>query len=388
MATGFVNSLGVSFPLTGTYGGTGVNNGAHTLTVNANSVINQDVSTAGSPTFVLAYAANFVAGYATTATAAATTTLLVGSAYQQYFTGTTTQTVALPVTSTLVLGQAFLIVNNSTGVVTVQSSGANTVQAMAAGSQLVVTCILTSGTSAASWNVDYTVLSGGVQTVSGTSNRITSTGGANPVIDISASYVGQSSITTVGALSSGSLATGFTAVTVPLGGTGLSTFTTAYAPVISGTTATGNLQVASTGLSTAGFVLTSNGASAVPSFQAAPTSLAWVSVAGTTQTAAANTAYGLQNAGQVTVTLPASAGLTAGQLIKVEGYGAGGFIIQAVGSQVINAYNGRNTSAAGTVTTSDALNTTSSASGCMAQLRYTGTDTFWLVEFDGNFVFA
>jgi hypothetical protein len=37
----------------------------------------------------------------------------------------------------------------------------------------------------------------GVSSVSGTTNRITSTGGATPVIDISASYVGQSSITTV-----------------------------------------------------------------------------------------------------------------------------------------------------------------------------------------------
>ena len=52
------------------------------------------------------------------------------------------------------------------------------------------------------------------------------------------------------------------------GGTGVNTMTTAYAPVCAGTTATGNLQDAGTGLSTSGYVLTSNGASAVPSFQA------------------------------------------------------------------------------------------------------------------------
>lgn len=95
---------------------------------------------------------NFIEGYATTATAAATTTLTVGSAYQQYFTGTTTQNCKLPVTSTLALGQGFYIVNNSTGVVTVQSSGSNTVKAMAAGSALFVRCISTSGTTAASWD--------------------------------------------------------------------------------------------------------------------------------------------------------------------------------------------------------------------------------------------
>ena len=43
----------------------------------------------------------------------------------------------------------------------------------------------------------------GVLSVSGTLNRITSTGGTTPVIDISASYVGQSSITTLGTITTG-----------------------------------------------------------------------------------------------------------------------------------------------------------------------------------------
>jgi hypothetical protein len=98
---------------------------------------------------------SFIEGYATTATVAGTTTLTVSSMQQQYFTGTTTQAVLLPVTSTLVLGQSYTIVNNSTGVVTVQSSGSNTVQAMLANTILIVTCILTSGTSASSWSSEY-----------------------------------------------------------------------------------------------------------------------------------------------------------------------------------------------------------------------------------------
>lgn len=44
---------------------------------------------------------------------------------------------------------------------------------------------------------------GGVTSVSGTSNRITSSGGTTPVIDISASYVGQTSITTLGTITTG-----------------------------------------------------------------------------------------------------------------------------------------------------------------------------------------
>lgn len=53
-------------------------------------------------------------------------------------------------------------------------------------------------------------ISGLVSAITGTSNRITSTGGTTPQIDISSSYVGQSSITTVGTLTSGATGAGFT----------------------------------------------------------------------------------------------------------------------------------------------------------------------------------
>lgn len=96
-------------------------------------------------------AANILNGIAITATAAGTTTLIVGSKGQQFFNGSTTQTCVLPVASTLALGQSFRIVNLSSGVVTVNSSGGNTLQAMASNTQLWVTCILTSGTGTASW---------------------------------------------------------------------------------------------------------------------------------------------------------------------------------------------------------------------------------------------
>jgi hypothetical protein len=63
----------------------------------------------------------------------------------------------------------------------------------------------------------------GVLNVVGTSGRITV---AADSIDISTSYIGQSSITTVGTLTTGALGTGFTTVAVPQGGTGAVTFTT------------------------------------------------------------------------------------------------------------------------------------------------------------------
>jgi len=125
---------------------------------------------------------NHLNGYATTATAAATTTLDVTSAWQQFFTGTTTQTVVLPVASTLVLGQSFYIVNNSTGVVTVQSSGTNTVQAMAASTTLLVTCIKVSGTDATSWSVEYVGAVSGGTVNAGTTGQIAYYAGNGSVV--------------------------------------------------------------------------------------------------------------------------------------------------------------------------------------------------------------
>ena len=93
--------------------------------------------------------------YTTTATAAGTTTLTVSSTHTQFFTGTTTQTIVLPVTSTLVLGLSYLIENNSTGNLTVNSSGANLVGTILPGTTALCTCILTSGTSAASWDFNF-----------------------------------------------------------------------------------------------------------------------------------------------------------------------------------------------------------------------------------------
>jgi hypothetical protein len=94
--------------------------------------------------------------YTTTATAAGTTTLTAASTYFQYFTGATTQTIVLPVTSTLTLGWSYHIVNNSTGVLTINSSGGNLVTTVPAQTTAHVTCILTTGTTAASWESGLT----------------------------------------------------------------------------------------------------------------------------------------------------------------------------------------------------------------------------------------
>ena len=109
--------------------------------------------------------------YATTATAAGTTTLTATSAYAQFFTGSTTQTVVLPVASTMTLGQTFYINNNSSGALTVNSSGSNLVTTIPGNTTVMVTCILASGTTAASWDADYT----GATTITGTGSLVLGT---------------------------------------------------------------------------------------------------------------------------------------------------------------------------------------------------------------------
>jgi len=101
-----------------------------------------------------------------------------------------------------------------------------------------------------------------VTSVSGTAGRVTSTGGATPVIDIDAAYVGQTSLVTLGTVTSGVWSA--TGIAVNKGGTGVLT-TTAYSVQCGGTTATGAHQNVA-GVGTTGQVLTSAGAAALPAW--------------------------------------------------------------------------------------------------------------------------
>jgi hypothetical protein len=95
-------------------------------------------------------------GYTSTATAAGTTTLNNTSSYYQQFTGTTTQTVQLPDTSTLAQGWTFHVVNNSTGLVTVRTSTSATVIIIPSGTTAMVTCIDITVNTAAAWEFGLT----------------------------------------------------------------------------------------------------------------------------------------------------------------------------------------------------------------------------------------
>jgi len=141
-----------------------------------NLYVGGTLNVTGSTSFTNPVINNIKMGYSTTATAAGTTTLTVASNYRQFFTGSTTQTIVLPVTSTLVTGMAYEIENNSTGLLTVNSSGGNLVGTIPAGVCAHAVCIGTTLTTAADWDWDYistTTITGTGANVLGTSPTIT-----------------------------------------------------------------------------------------------------------------------------------------------------------------------------------------------------------------------
>lgn len=144
-------------------------------------------------------------GFTSTATAGGTTTLDNTSSYYQLFTGSSTQTVVLPVTSTLQQGWTFHICNNSSGNLTIQSSGTNTVITVGTGNTVMCTCIGTTLTTAADWEAGFTDFS----TATGTGSVVLSNG---PAINGAMNLTGSTTANSV-------FGTNITSGTLTIGGT-------------------------------------------------------------------------------------------------------------------------------------------------------------------------
>ena len=108
----------------------------------------------------------------------------------------------------------------------------------------------------------------------------------------------------------------------------------------SGTMTNGQLIIGSTtatptaGTLTAGAGITITNAAASITIAASGGVGDWSGVAGTTQTAAVNHGYVIQNASATTVTLPTTAPL--GSIVQVQGLGAGGWVLAAGAGQTIH----------------------------------------------------
>ena len=202
VGTNLIATAGVG-TVTSITAGTGLTGG--TITSSGTIAIDSTVATlTGSQTLTnktLTFPVinNIKEGYTSTATAAGTTTLTSSSNHYQRFTGSTTQTIVLPVTSTLATGVSYVIENSSTGNLTVNSSGGNLVITIIPGVTVQCMCIGTALTTAADWDPEYTEFAA----ITGTGSAVLS---ASPALTGTTTFANATSAT-------GFLAVGTSSVT-------------------------------------------------------------------------------------------------------------------------------------------------------------------------------
>lgn len=200
---------------------------------------------------------------------------------------------------------------------------------------------------------------GGVQSVSGTANRITSTGGTNPIINIDPAFVGQTAITTLGTITTGTW--NATTIAPTVGGTGLTTYTTGDILYASAANTLSKLAIG-----TAGQVLTVAGG--LPSWSSAAL-ITWVEETGATRNLTINQGVVGNRGTAQTFTLPA----TAAQFseIRIVQIGAGAITIDWTTSQQVRFGNQLATTTTGTLVSTDV--------GSTLYLLCTTADNIWTV---------
>jgi hypothetical protein len=139
-------------------------------------------STAGASTFA------GLMGYTTTATTGGTTFLTNTSTQCQVFTGTSTETVRMPDTSTLATGWTFQIFNYSSNSLFIRASSASGsfIQVLQPFATMTVTCISTAVTDSDAWVYAYD----GFVSVTGTGSAVLAD---SPTLTGAASFTGVAS---------------------------------------------------------------------------------------------------------------------------------------------------------------------------------------------------
>ena len=289
--TGSFNIAGASYlasastDLTiGTYGAYNLHFVTNSSTTDAMTIFNSGgVSLGGQPDPGIGtlYANNVYLGFNTITAAAGTTVLTNASAGYQNVVGTTTQTIQLPVATTLYKGLAFTVANASTGNVTIKDSASTTIDTIVTGGTSILV-LTNNGTSAGTW-VAYSYVPSSYDFSASTANfgGATLTNGLWNGTTIGTGY-GGTGLTTFTAANNALYSTSsstLTAGTLPIaaGGTGATTFTTNGVVYGNGTSALGV-----TGAGTTGQVLIAT-TSGAPSWGSVPTTAAVTSFsAGTT----------------------------------------------------------------------------------------------------------
>jgi hypothetical protein len=219
----------------GTYGAYNLHFVTNSSTTDAMTIYNSGgVSLGGQPDPGLGtlYANNVYLGFNAITAAAGTTVLTNASSGYQNVVGTTTQTIQLPVATTLYKGLAFTVANASTGNVTIKDSASTTIDTIVTGGTSILV-LTNNGTSAGTW-VAYSYLPASYDFSTSTANF------GNATIT-NATYQGNT------------IASGY-------GGTGLTTFTAANNAIYSTSAsalAAGTLPIAAGG--TAATTFTANG---------------------------------------------------------------------------------------------------------------------------------
>ena len=274
------------------YGGTGV-----TASSGASSVMLRDANQN--------VAVNRLNQSNTSVTAAAgTTALTAASSYSQTLTGTGGQTFTMPDATTLATGVAFVFNNNATGTLTLQDYSTGAIGTITSGGAVELV-LLSNGTVAGTWDVHGFLpeaVTWGTNALNLGTTVITNGTWNGGTIPTAYGGTGLTTFTAAnGALYSTS-ASALAAGTLPVaaGGTA-ATSQTAYAVLCGGTTSTGAYQSIA-GVGSSGQVLTSNGAGALPTFQAAAgatitgtTTSATYYVIGTTSTSGSLTTASISN---------------------------------------------------------------------------------------------
>jgi hypothetical protein len=242
---------------------------------------------------------NFIYGTTSTTASATTLVLTVASTYQQVITGSTNQILQLPVSTTLAIGQPYLITNNATSgnIVTVVDENSNTIIELESSQTTIVSLLNT----APNW-LRYDFLYG-----SSASNNILLSGTAGETNWSTSTYPATNAVNTLLYASStnvmGALATANNGVLITSSG---------GVPSISATLPSG---------------LT------IPGYATTGQIVSWVAQASTPVTAVVNTGYIITDASQVTITLPVTAAV--GSVVRVVGAGTGGWILKPGSGQTI-----------------------------------------------------